>query len=189
MPMTEPRSAEEQSTQPLPVLPVAAPAASSRSSLPTPIASGSGGSFPTTPGGISSFRGVGCSPRFRLFVSISRRSPTNPRLAGGGQEDPSEAPLRAAVLCGHRDRHGSRVGPVLPIHAGASPESLSPQPRPARREGRSPPGVWLPSHSPWKSESLGTSIPARIHCSSGKEPATAAFRCSAPGGGSWGKAV
>lgn len=107
------------------------------------------------------------APRARL----PRRAPDpNRRGPTKGQSRRDSAP-----------RPRGDLGPTAP--AGAPGGWKGREPRPARREGRSP------GHSPWKSESLGTSIPALIQCSSGKEPATAAFRCSAPGGGRWGMPV
>lgn len=100
------------------------------------------------------------------------RRPLDPNRWGAAKG----RPRRASATRPRRDPH-----PVVP--AGTLGGWKGRQPRATRREGRSP------GHSPWKSESLGTSIPARIQCSSGKEPATAAFRCSAPGGGRWGTPV
>jgi len=119
----------------------------------------------------------------RLLLPPPRQ--TGPQTCPGCGAGPgaARAPHRGSAPRAHRPH---RVpDPNLRPRRGSAPLPRG-DPHPAVSERRT---SGSPGHSPWKSESLGTSIPARIQCSSGKEPATAAFRCSAPGGGRWGMPV
>lgn len=113
--------------------------------------------------------------------------PPHPGTPLGGLSAAGATPQRAPRN-GERGRAQQKspsIGPAPWVPHLRRGDTGEPQPRGYFFFG----GGAVPDPLPWKSESLGTSIPARIQCSSGKEPATAAFRCSAPGGGRWGKPV